>query len=121
MERLADLVAEEDIFNPPSTWLVDEIAETLMTFLASNTVLSIPVQNPIVEETNVGELNVTDHPVQVRHADALDRAGDHQQLLRHSRSGSRGLGRGSRRLGKGGRGLIALGAGVSWKNTGAQM
>lgn len=35
MGRLADLVADEKMFRPPSARLVDEIAETLMPFLVA--------------------------------------------------------------------------------------
>ena len=36
VERLVDLVAGEEMFSPPTAWLVDETAETLMPFLANN-------------------------------------------------------------------------------------
>ena len=71
VERLVDLVADEEIFNPPTAWLVDEIAETLMPFLASNAQVSLPTEEP-EEEADVHELNVSGRPVEVRHADVVN-------------------------------------------------
>ena len=71
VERLVNLVADEEIFNPPTAWLVDEIAETLMPFLASNAQVSLPTEEP-EEEADVRELNVTGRPIEVRHADVVN-------------------------------------------------
>ena len=71
VERLANLVAGEDIFNPPTAWLVDEIAETLMPFLVSNAPLALSTEEP-EEEADVRELNVTGRPIEVRHADVVN-------------------------------------------------
>ena len=71
VERLANLVAGEDIFNPPTAWLVDEIAETLMPFLVSNAPLVLSTEEP-EEEADVRELNVTGRPIEVRHADVVN-------------------------------------------------
>ena len=71
VERLANLVAGEDIFNPPTAWLVDEIAETLMPFLVSNAPLARSTEEP-EEEADVRELNVTGRPIEVRHADVVN-------------------------------------------------
>ena len=71
VERLANLVAGDDIFNPPTAWLVDEIAETLMPFLVSNAPLALSTEEP-EEEADVRELNVTGRPIEVRHADVVN-------------------------------------------------
>ena len=71
VERLANLVAGEDIFNPPTAWLVDEIAETLMPFLVSNAPLALSTEEP-EEEADLRELNVTGRPIEVRHADVVN-------------------------------------------------
>ena len=69
-----NLVADEEIFNPPTAWLVDEIAEALMPFLASNAQVSPPTekQQEEEEEADVHELNVSGRPVEVRHADVVN-------------------------------------------------
>ena len=72
VERLVNLVADEEIFNPPTAWLVDEIAEALMPFLASNAQVSPPTEKQEEEEANVHELNVSGRPPQVRHADVVN-------------------------------------------------
>ena len=71
VERLVDLVADEEIFNPPTGWLVDEIAWALMPFLASNAQVSLPAEDPEVE-ADVHELNVSGRPPEVRHADVVN-------------------------------------------------
>ena len=65
-----NLVADEEIFNPPTAWLVDEIAEALMPFLASNAQVSPPTEKQ--EEADVHELNVSGRPPEVRHADVVN-------------------------------------------------
>ena len=71
VEHLVNLVGDEEIFNPPTAWLVDEIAEALMPFLASNAQVSLPVEKP-EEEADVHELNVSGRPAEVRHADVVN-------------------------------------------------
>ena len=72
VERLVDLVADEEIFNPPTAWLVDEIAEALMPFLASNAQVSPPTEKQEEEEADVRELNVSGRPLEVLHADVVN-------------------------------------------------
>ena len=73
VERLVNLVADEEIFNPPTAWLVDEIAEALMPFLASNAQVSPPTEKQQEEEeADVHELNVSGRPLEVRHADVVN-------------------------------------------------
>ena len=69
VERLVDLVADEEIFNPPTAWMVDEIAETLMPFLASNAQLSLLDQE---QSADVCEVKVSGRPAEVRHADVVN-------------------------------------------------
>ena len=69
VERLVDLVADEEIFNPPSAWLVDEIAETLMPFLVA---AGQPAEEPEGQEDDVREINVDGRPLVVHHADVVN-------------------------------------------------
>ena len=69
VERLVNLVADEEIFNPPSAWLVDEIAETLMPFLAAT---SQPAEEPTGQGGDVREINVDGRTLEVHHADVVN-------------------------------------------------
>ena len=72
VERLVDLVADEEIFNPPSAWMVDEIAETLMPFLAAAGQQDLQEEAAEGQEADVRELNLTDQPVGVQNADVVN-------------------------------------------------
>ena len=72
MDRLVDIVDDEDIFNPPTVWMVDEIAKVLMPFLTSNARLAMPAEEPEKEESDVRELDVHGRPVEVRQADVVN-------------------------------------------------
>ena len=72
VERLVDLVADEEIFNPPSAWLVDEIAETLMPFLVAAGQQELQEEASEDPGADVHELNLTGQPVGVQHADVVN-------------------------------------------------
>ena len=82
VERLVDLVADEEIFSPPTAWLVDEIAEALMPFLANGDGdddqlemqpdISEPEPNQPEMPERVGNLDVSTRPAEVHHADVVN-------------------------------------------------
>ena len=79
VERLVDLVANEEIFNPPTAWLVDEIAEVLMPFLANGDddelelLPDLPKPGPKPDQPGRAErIDVSGRPAEVRHADVVN-------------------------------------------------
>ena len=74
VERLVDLVADQEIFSPPTAWQVDEIAETLMPFLvAGGPPPEEPEgQEPQGQEGHVSGIDVNGRPVVVHHADVVN-------------------------------------------------
>ena len=74
VERLVDLVADQEIFSPPTAWQLDEIAETLMPFLvASGPSADEPEDQE--SEGQAGDVSVTDvggRPIVVHHADVVN-------------------------------------------------
>ena len=69
VERLVDLVANEEIYHPPSAWMVDEIAEVLMPFLVA---AGQPAEEPEGQKADVREINVDGRPFEVNHADVVN-------------------------------------------------
>ena len=82
VERLVDLVADEEIFNPPTAWLVDEIAGTLMPFLANSDddqlelLPDLPEPGPKPDQPGrakrIGDVDVSGRPAEVHHADVVN-------------------------------------------------
>ena len=84
VERLVDLVADEEIFSPPTAWLVDETAETLMPFQANGgddddepellSDLSTPGPKPDQpgQAKRIGNVDVSGRPAEVHHADVVN-------------------------------------------------
>ena len=84
VERLVDLVADEEIFNPPTAWLVDEIAETLMPFLANGgddeeepeLLPDMPKPGPKPDQPGqakrIGNMDASGRPAEVHHADVVN-------------------------------------------------
>lgn len=73
VDRLISLAAGEEIFNPPTAWMVDEIAEALMPFLGANgDAKPQQVMDLGIEETDQAEINVSGRPAAVRHADVVN-------------------------------------------------
>ena len=69
VERLVDLVADQEIFSPPTACQLDEIAETLMPFLADG---GQAADEPEGQEGDVSGLDVGDRPIVVHHADVVN-------------------------------------------------
>ena len=82
VERLVDLAADEEIFNPPTAWLVDEIAETLMPFLANGDddqpelLPDLPEPGPKPDQPGKAErisnVDVRGRPAEVHHTDVVN-------------------------------------------------
>ena len=85
VERLVDLVGDEEIFSLPTAWLVDEIAETLMPFLANDggdddeepeLLLDLPKPGPKPDQPGrvecIGNVDVSGRPAEVHHADVVN-------------------------------------------------
>ena len=82
VERLVDLVADEEIFSPPTAWLVDEIAEVLMPFLANGgddepeLLPHLPKPRPKPDQPGqakrIGNLDASGRPAEVHHADVVN-------------------------------------------------
>ena len=82
VERLVDLVADEEIFNPPTAWLVDEVAEALMPFLRNgdddqpDLLPNRPEPGPKPDQPGQAErvaiMDLTGRPLEVRHADVVN-------------------------------------------------
>ena len=82
VERLVDLVADEEIFNPPTAWLVDEVAEALMPFLRNgdddqpDLLPNRPEPGPKPDQPGqverVAIMDLTGRPLEVRHADVVN-------------------------------------------------
>ena len=86
MERLVDLVADEEIFNPPTAWLVDETAETLMPFLANGDgdddddqpelLPDLPEPGPKPDQPGlaerIGNVDLSGRPAEIHHADVVN-------------------------------------------------
>ena len=84
VERLVDLVADEEIFNPPTAWLVDEIAETLMPFLANGDddddqpelLPDLPEPGPKPDQPGlaerIGNVDLSGRPAEIHHADIVN-------------------------------------------------
>ena len=78
VERLVDLVADEEIFNPPTAWLVDEVAEALMPFLRNgdDDQPNRPEPGPKPDQPGQAErvaiMDLTGRPLEVRHADVVN-------------------------------------------------
>ena len=82
VERLANLVAGEEIFNPPTAWLVDEVAEALMPFLRNgdddqpDLLPNRPEPGPKPDQPGQAErvaiMDLTGRPLEVRHADVVN-------------------------------------------------
>ena len=84
VERLIDLLSEEEIFNPPTSWQVDELAEALMPYLGNGVdqqellpdlcnVTRAPAKaEPVEPVERAGEVNLTHRQAQVEHADVVN-------------------------------------------------
>ena len=69
VERLVDLVADQEIFSPPTAWQLDEIAETLMPFLADGDQSADELEG---QEGDVSGIDVGGRPIVVHHADVVN-------------------------------------------------
>ena len=76
-----DLVADEEILNPPTAWMVDAIAEALMPFLANaNDQLEMlpdrPEPGPKPDQAGlakrINDVDVSGSPAEVHHADVVN-------------------------------------------------
>lgn len=74
VERLVDLVDDRDIYSPPTARQLDEIAETLMPFLADGGQAAGEPQGqePEGQKADVHEINLNGLPLEVRHADVVN-------------------------------------------------
>ena len=82
VERLVNLVADEEIFNPPTAWLVDEIAEVLMPFLGNGDddqpelLPNRPKPGPKPDQPGQAErvaiMDLKGTPAEVHHADVVN-------------------------------------------------
>ena len=69
VERLVDLVTDQEIFSPPTAWQLDEIAETLMPFLVDG---DQSADEPEGQEGDVSGIDVGGRPIVVHHADVAN-------------------------------------------------
>ena len=80
----SNLVVDEEIFNPPTAWLVDEIAETLMPFLANGDddddqpelPPDLPEPGPKPDQPGlaerIGNVDLSGRPAEIHHADVVN-------------------------------------------------